>query len=116
MKSIPMDYTEEETIARREAMLKRMLATPPQHRTAKGDKASPPKKRGRPTRGTFQLLFDTDSVQRQLENMSPFELQFLQDRINEGSSDAFDILVTDSMPAISAGGPEQIIIGLRFNF
>ena len=55
-------------------------------------------------------------MQRQLENMSPFELQFLQDRINEGSSDAFDILVTDSMPAISAGGPEQIIIGLRFNF
>ena len=48
MKSIPMDYTEEETIARREAMLKRMLATPPQHRTAKGDKANPPKKRGRP--------------------------------------------------------------------
>ena len=40
-------YTEEETIARREAMLKRMLSTPPQHRTAKGDKASPPKKRGR---------------------------------------------------------------------
>jgi hypothetical protein len=42
------DYTEEETIARREAMLKRMLSTPPQHRTAKGEKANPPKKRGRP--------------------------------------------------------------------
>ncbi len=42
-KSIPMDYTEEETIARREAMLKRMLSTPPQHRTAKGEKANPPK-------------------------------------------------------------------------
>jgi hypothetical protein len=41
-------YTEEETIARREAMLKRMLATPPKHRTAKGEKANPPKKRGRP--------------------------------------------------------------------
>jgi hypothetical protein len=32
---------------RREAMLKRMLSTPPQHRTAKGEKANPPK-RGRP--------------------------------------------------------------------
>jgi hypothetical protein len=42
------DYSEEETIARREAMLKRMLSTPPQHRTAKGEKANPPKKRGRP--------------------------------------------------------------------
>jgi hypothetical protein len=41
-------YPEEETIARREAMLKRMLSTPPQHRTAKGEKANPPKKRGRP--------------------------------------------------------------------
>jgi hypothetical protein len=41
-------FTEEETIERREAMLKRMLSTPPQHRTAKGDKASPLKKRGRP--------------------------------------------------------------------
>jgi hypothetical protein len=41
-------YTEEETVTRREAMLKRMLSTPPQHRMAKGDKASPPKKRGRP--------------------------------------------------------------------
>jgi hypothetical protein len=43
-----MDYTEEETIARREAMLKRMFSTTPQHRTAKGEKANPPKKRGRP--------------------------------------------------------------------
>jgi len=42
------EYTEEETVARREAMLKRMLSTPPQHRTANGEKASPPKKRGRP--------------------------------------------------------------------
>jgi hypothetical protein len=41
-------YGEEETIARREAMLKRMLSTPPQHRTAKDDKANQPKKRGRP--------------------------------------------------------------------
>jgi hypothetical protein len=41
-------YTKEETIARREAMLKRMFSTPPQHRTAKGEKANPPKKRGRP--------------------------------------------------------------------
>jgi hypothetical protein len=40
-------YSEEETIARREAMLKRMFSTPPQHRTAKGEKANPPKKRGR---------------------------------------------------------------------
>jgi hypothetical protein len=41
-------YSEAETIARREVMLKRMLSTPPQHRTAKGEKANPPKKRGRP--------------------------------------------------------------------
>jgi hypothetical protein len=41
-------YTEEETIARREAMLKRMLSMPPKHRAAKGEKANPPKKRGRP--------------------------------------------------------------------
>jgi hypothetical protein len=47
-----MDYTEEETIERREAMLKRMLSTPPKHRTAKGEKANPPKKRGRPKKET----------------------------------------------------------------
>jgi hypothetical protein len=47
-KKSDVEYTEEETIARREAMLKRMLSTPPQHRAAKGEKASPPKKRGRP--------------------------------------------------------------------
>jgi len=41
-------FTEEETIARREAMLKRMFSTPPKHRTAKAEKANPPKKRGRP--------------------------------------------------------------------
>jgi hypothetical protein len=29
-------------------MLKRMLSTPPQHRAAKGERANPPKKRGRP--------------------------------------------------------------------
>jgi hypothetical protein len=44
----PDTYSDEETIARREAMLKRMLSTPPQHRSAKGDKTNPPKKRGRP--------------------------------------------------------------------
>jgi hypothetical protein len=49
-KSIPMDYTEEETVARREAMLKRMFSTPPQHRAAKGEKANPQKKRGRPAK------------------------------------------------------------------
>jgi len=47
-------YTETETIARREAMLKRMLSTPPQHRTAKRDKANPPKKRGRPKKKSAQ--------------------------------------------------------------
>jgi hypothetical protein len=41
-------FSEEETIARREAMLKRMLSTPPKHRVAKGEKANPSKKRGRP--------------------------------------------------------------------
>jgi hypothetical protein len=44
----PEWYTEKETMARREAMLKRMFSTPAQHRTAKGEKANPPKKRGRP--------------------------------------------------------------------
>jgi hypothetical protein len=33
-KSIPMDYTEEETTARAEAALKRMLATPPKLHSA----------------------------------------------------------------------------------
>jgi hypothetical protein len=44
----PDAYSEEETIERREAMLKRMLSTPPKHRTAKGEKTNLPKKRGRP--------------------------------------------------------------------
>jgi hypothetical protein len=48
-------FTEEETIERREAMLKRMLSTPPQHRTAKGDKANPPKKRGRPPKNPKEI-------------------------------------------------------------
>jgi hypothetical protein len=51
-KSVPMDYTEEETIARREALLKRMFSTPPQHRAAKGEKANQPKKRGRQNKKT----------------------------------------------------------------
>jgi hypothetical protein len=41
-------YSDEEIARRYEATLKRVLTTPPKHRTAKGDKASPPKKRGRP--------------------------------------------------------------------
>jgi hypothetical protein len=41
--------SEAETIARREAAIKRMLATPPQHhRPVKDNEANPPKKRGRP--------------------------------------------------------------------
>jgi hypothetical protein len=42
------DFTDEEIACRFEATLKRVLTTPPQHRTAKGEKANPPKKRGRP--------------------------------------------------------------------
>jgi hypothetical protein len=44
------EFTDEEIARRREAMLKRMLSSPPQHRPAKGDKANPPKKRGRPSK------------------------------------------------------------------
>jgi hypothetical protein len=42
------DFTEEEIARRYEATLKRVLSTPAKHRTAKGDKANLPKKRGRP--------------------------------------------------------------------
>jgi hypothetical protein len=41
-------YSQEEIERRYEATLKRVLTTPPKHRTAKGEKANPPKKRGRP--------------------------------------------------------------------
>jgi hypothetical protein len=41
-------YSDEEISRRYEATLKSVLATPPQHKTAKGEKANPPKKRGRP--------------------------------------------------------------------
>jgi hypothetical protein len=41
-------YGPEEIARRYEATLKRVLSTPPKHRTAKGEKASPPKKHGRP--------------------------------------------------------------------
>lgn len=41
-------FSDEEIARRYEATLKRVLTTPPQHRTAKGEKANPPKKRGRP--------------------------------------------------------------------
>jgi hypothetical protein len=44
----PETYSDEETARRYEATLKRVLNTPPQHRAAKGEKANPPKKRGRP--------------------------------------------------------------------
>jgi hypothetical protein len=59
-KSIPMDYTEEETIARAEDALKRMLATPHQshsemrlgkHKEKTGTKANP-KKRERPKKAS----------------------------------------------------------------
>jgi hypothetical protein len=43
-------YSDEEIARRYEATLKRVLTTPPKHRTAKGEKANPPKKRGRPKR------------------------------------------------------------------
>jgi len=46
------EFPDEEIARRYEATLKRVLTTPPQHRTAKGEKASPPKKRGRPKKET----------------------------------------------------------------
>jgi hypothetical protein len=45
----------DQEIARRyEATLKRVLSTPPEHRTAKGEKANPPKKRGRPQKDKLE--------------------------------------------------------------
>jgi hypothetical protein len=41
-------FTDEEIARRYEATLKRVLSTPPKHKTATGEKANPPKKRGRP--------------------------------------------------------------------
>jgi hypothetical protein len=40
-------YSPQEIARRYEATLKRVLTTPPHHRTAKDEKANPPKKRGR---------------------------------------------------------------------
>jgi hypothetical protein len=50
MKSVSPDnsYSDEEVARRYEATLKRVLTTPPKHRTGKGEKANPPKKLGRP--------------------------------------------------------------------
>jgi hypothetical protein len=42
------NFSDEETARRYKATLKRVLTTPPKHRTGKGEKANPPKKRGRP--------------------------------------------------------------------
>jgi hypothetical protein len=47
-------YSDEETARRYEATLKRVLSTPPKHRTSKGEKANPPKKRGRPKKKSTQ--------------------------------------------------------------
>jgi hypothetical protein len=41
----PDQYSDAETIRRREAAIKRMLATPPKPRVAKGKKKPSPKKR-----------------------------------------------------------------------
>jgi hypothetical protein len=47
-------YSDEEIARRYDATLKRVLTTPPQHRTAKGEKVNPPKKRGRPKKNDLR--------------------------------------------------------------
>ncbi len=50
------DYSESETVERREAALKRMLATPPKHhKPAKNKDANPPNKRGRPKKAETRI-------------------------------------------------------------
>jgi hypothetical protein len=46
------NFSDEEIARRYETTLKRVLTTPPQHKTAKGEKANPPKKRGRPKKAS----------------------------------------------------------------
>jgi hypothetical protein len=43
------EFTDKETARREDAVLKRVLSTPPKHKTAKDDAANTPKKRGRTT-------------------------------------------------------------------
>jgi hypothetical protein len=110
------EFSEQETARRRDELAKRMLNTPPQPLKPKRKTTPGQFLESADEKKTFQLLFDINAVQTQLENMSPFELQSLQDRINDAQRAPFDIFIADSMPAVSAGSPDQIIIGLRFNF
>jgi hypothetical protein len=41
-------------------------------------------------------------VQTQLEKMPPFELEFLQERINEAGSAAFDTFLADQVAPIKS--------------
>jgi len=43
------EFTDKETARREDAVLKRVLSTPPKHKTAKDDATNTPKKRGRTT-------------------------------------------------------------------
>jgi hypothetical protein len=43
------EFTDKETARREDAVLQRVLSTPPKHKTAKDDAANTPKKRGRTT-------------------------------------------------------------------
>jgi hypothetical protein len=111
-----MVLTDEETARHRDELAKHMLNMPPQplkpKRKATPGQISEKRKQGK----TFQLLFDIESLQTRFESMSTLELNFLQESIKEGRYGAFDIFIADSMPAVSAGGPEKILIGFRFNF
>jgi hypothetical protein len=57
--------------------------------------------------------FDIDRLRAQLAAMSLLELQVLYERISNGESGALDIFLADCVPATSAGGPDQVIIGLH---
>ena len=62
----------------------------------------------------FSLCFETSAIETQLDILSKEELQMLIDKLScNPDCILFDIFVADFVPAVRAGDPDQVIIGLN---
>jgi hypothetical protein len=79
-------FTDKETARREDAILKRVLSTPPKHKTAKDDKANQPQERGRTTslsrgeisreRKKTETRPDRENLSACLDSLSLSEVKF----------------------------------------
>jgi hypothetical protein len=95
-------------------IMERMVRMPPKHH--KDMKLGKHKAKAADKKSTLEIIFDTDSFDEELKRLGALAFKnFLDTRGSVCLDLSFDIFVSKSVPAGTAGPSGQVFIGLRIS-